>query len=599
MSAPRPVATRKAVSNRAAPPEAPREEPPPEQAVAPGRSLVRVGADRGASLAERVVGQFHRLTWRTPLHQMRLRGRHPLKLLGVPRDPVAGDARAGAELIEGEIVWGTVRADLATLDFADSRHGRGFVDHVQSFAWLRDLPVAGPREVTAPVAEAVLARWLHAHADRVDDVAWRPDLWGRRILAWTFHAPLILSSGDVTYRSAVLNTLARGARHLDRAADTAAVGVPRIAAYAGLIVAGLLIPGGDPRVAIGEQGLARALRQGTMPDGGVVSRSPVDLLDLVELLASLLAVYEERRREPPGMATATLARAVPALLGVMLGDGQLSSWQGGGPLDAGRVARVVTGSGIRTRPQRQSRDWGFQRLSAGQTVAVIDCAPPPASRLARGGCASTLAFELADGPRRIVVNCGGGQPWGTLTRGIAAGLRTTAAHSTLTLADSNSTAIHADGSLGRGVTLVELDRQEQEAASRIEASHDGYVRRHGFVHRRLLSLAADGRELAGEDVLLPRNEGRGSRPGLPIAFAARFHLAPGVEATATADGMAALLRVDGGPPWQFRCRGGALAIEDGLWIDGAGRPTPATQLVVTGEAPAGGTSVSWTFKRAG
>jgi uncharacterized heparinase superfamily protein len=593
-------AARRAVSNRAAPPEAPREEPPPEQAVASGRSLVRAGADRGTSLTERIVGQFHRLTWRMPLHQMRLRGRHPLKLLGVPRDPVAGDPAAGAEMIEGDIVWGTVRADLATLDFTDTRHGPGFVDHVQSFAWLRDLPVAGPREITAPVAEAVLSRWLHAYATRVDDVAWRADLWGRRILAWTAHAPLILSSNDVTFRGVVLNTLVRGARHLDRAAEAAAVGVPRIAAYAGLIAAGLLIPGGDPRVAIGEQGLARALRQGTTLDGGVISRSPVDLLDLIELIASLIAVYEERHREPPAVLAAMLARAVPALLGVTLGDGQLSSWQGGGPIDAGRVARAVAATGIRTRPQRQSRDWGFQRLSAGQTVAIIDCAPPPASRLARGGCASTLAFELADGPRRIVVNCGGGQPWGTLTRGIAAGLRTTAAHSTLTLADSNSTAIHADGSLGKGVTEVELDRQEHEAASRIEASHDGYVRRHGFVHRRVLSLAADGRELAGEDVLLPAKEGRaGGRAGQPVAFATRFHLAPGVEATATADGMAALLRMEGGLVWQFRCRGAKLAIDDGLWIDGVGRPTPATQLVVTGEAPPGGTSVSWTFKRAG
>jgi uncharacterized heparinase superfamily protein len=489
-----------------------------------------------------------------------------------------------------------VRADLATLDFADTRHGPGFVDHVQSFAWLRDLPVAGPREITAPVAEAVTARWLHAHGSRIDGVAWRPDLWGRRILAWTFHAPLILSSSDLPYRSAVLNTLARGARHLDRTADTAMVGVPRIAAHAGMIAAGLLIPGGDPRVALGEQGLARALRQGGTADGGVVSRSPVDLVDLVELLASLRAVYAERGREAPAAIEAALARSVPALLGVTMGDGALSSWQGGGPLDAGRIARAVAASGVRTRPQRQSRDWGFQRLSAGQTVVVADCAPPPASRLARGGCASTLAFELADGPRRIVVNCGGGQPWATLTRGIAAGLRTTAAHSTLTLADSNSTAIHADGSLGKGVTEVELDRQEQETASRIEASHDGYVRRHGLAHRRRLSLAADGRELSGEDVLLPRGT---TRLRAPVGFAARFHLAPGVEATATADGLGALLRVAGGPAWQFRCRGGTLSIEDGLWIDGGGRPVPASQLVVTGEAPAGGTSVAWTFKRAG
>jgi uncharacterized heparinase superfamily protein len=97
-------------------------------------------------------------------------------------------------------------------------------------------------------------------------------------------------------------------------------------------------------------------------------------------------------------------------------------------------------------------------------------------------------------------------------------------------------------------------------------------------------------------VLLPS----GSRKsGQSIGFAARFHLAPGVEATPTADGLGALLRIEGGPLWQFRCRGGALGIEESIWIDSRGRPVSTNQLVVTGETPAGGTSISWAFKRAG
>jgi uncharacterized heparinase superfamily protein len=342
--------------------------------------------------------------------------------------------------------------------------------------------------------------------------------------------------------------------------------------------------------------MAKALGQGVHPDGGIVSRSPVEQIDLIELLSQLLAVYEERRREPPPAIATALAKAVPVLLGVTMGDGALSSWQGGGPLTPERVARAVAASGIRTRPLRQSREWGFQRLAGGATVVVADCAPPPASRLARGGCASTLAFELSDGPQRIIVNCGGDRPWAALPHAISEALRTSAAHSTLVLADSNSTAIHGDGSLGKGVTLVELDRQEQETASRIEATHDGYVRRLGLQHRRKLALSSDGKELGGEDVLLPSGARKATGT---IGIALRFHLAPGVEATATADGLGALLRIDGGPLWQFRCRGGSLAIEESIWIDGAGRPASTSQLVMTGETPAGGTSISWALKRAG
>src|SRR5205085_2881334 len=97
----------------------------------------------------------------------------------------------------------------------------------------------------------------------------------------------------------------------------------------------------------------------------------------------------------------------------------------------------------------------YQRLEAKATIVVLDAAPPPAARALSGGCASTLAFEMSDGPRRIVVNCGGGAG---LPSDLGQALRTTAAHSTLTLGDRNSTAIHDDGMLGKGVGQVELAR---------------------------------------------------------------------------------------------------------------------------------------------
>ena len=224
-------------------------------------------------------------------------------------------------------------------------------------------------------------------------------------------------------------------------------------------------------------------------------------------------------------------------------------------------------------------------------------APPPVARLVEGGCASTLAFEFSDGPNRIVVNCGGARVGVVqLPPALAEGLRTTAAHSTLTVGDSNSTAIHADGTLGRGVGEVELARQESDGSSRIDASHDGYARRFGFLHRRQLVLSSDGRELRGEDMLLPATK---RRKLVATGFAIRFHLGLGVQVSPTADGQAALLRLPGGGLWQYRCRGGALAIEESVWIDADGRPHATMQLVVTGESPAGGANVSWVLKRAG
>ncbi|MEG3181627.1 heparinase II/III family protein [Sphingomonas sp. LT1P40] len=536
------------------------------------------------------------MTWRTPIHSFRLKGRHPLKLIAVIDDPFMGDPARGNALLDGRMLFRGESHDLETLDPARPVWSKPFGDYFHSFAWLRDLSTVCTRAQAAPIAEALMRKWLGAHAEKVADPAWRADLWGRRIQFWTAHAPLLLSSTDLVYRSKVLHALARGARHLDRAADRVPSGVQRIAAWCGVLTAGLMIPGGDPRRNFGEAGLARALTATISEDGGIAGRSPMALLDAIMLLTLLREAYASRRLDAPESVTGALTRMVTALLGISHGDRGLASWQGGVPVDGDTIDAIVAATGARVRPLRQAREWGYQRVAQQRTVLIMDAAPPPIARVMEGGCASTLAFEFSDGPDRIVVSCGGARGADLrLPPALTEGLRTSAAHSTLIVGDSNSTAIHPDGTLGRGVVEMELSRQETDTASRIEASHDGYVRRHGLIHRRQIALGADGRDVRGEDMLLPAGR-KGKRDSTP--FAIRFHLHPTVDVSPTADGAGALLRTPSGSAWQFRARGGALAIEESVWIDGKGIPRESQQLVLTGESPAGGTSISWLFHRA-
>jgi uncharacterized heparinase superfamily protein len=521
-------------------------------------------------------------------------GRQPLKLVAVPRDHVQGDRQRGEALMKGQFALGSETLSLKELDFSSVGARGSVAERLQGFSWLRDLAAAASREKGARLAEAVVGRWLLAHGARVDD-AWAPHLWGERILFWTAYAPYILSSSDGGYRSALLNTLARGARHVEGSADKAAAGLERITAWCGVVAAGLLVQGGVPRVARGEAGLARALASAQFDDGGLISRSPFEQVRLVDRMGLLRACYQAAKQTLPDGIEAAAQASLAALHGVTMGDGALSSWQGCGPGEASRLTALIEGCGLRARPLRQPSGWGYHRMSALGTILVVDAAPPPPQKIADYGSASTLAFELSDGGQRLVVNCGGPGPLPTeLPDELVQGLRTTAAHSTLVLADTNSTNILADGTLGKGVEDVSIERTEDNDSSRLEATHDGYVRTFGMVHKRSLMLGNDGKEIRGADQLIPRGRKK-IRESAP--YAARFHLAPGVEATVTADGMGAILRSKGAPPWNFRCRGGNLAAEESLWIDGRGHPHASTQLVIVGEVSALGGEVGWQLRR--
>ena len=191
------------------------------------------------------------------------------------------------------------------------------------------------------------------------------------------------------------------------------------------------------------------------------------------------------------------------------------------------------------------------------------------------------------------------------------GLRSTAGHSALVLAETNSSRL-ADGGprkLG-GVDEVLAESRSSPEGHWLEARHDGYRRRFGYDHMRRLYLSADGHDLRGEDILIP------AKAGLPLptrrdtlAVAIRFHLGAGCEATLTQDGRGALINLPASRPqdraaWAFRASftsaPGTLSIEPSLMIDSEGEMHQVQQLLlVTQASDSKPASVGWSFRRQG
>src|SRR5918997_1017830 len=147
------------------------EAPGADEEIEPGKRLIRVDDDKGVSLSERLSYQLYRLSWRTPFHSFRLRGRFPLKLLSVPKDPIAGDKALGEAMLLGSITFGGESAAINGLDFNDPALSPAFRDYLQSFAWLRDLAAAATRERGARVAERLTRKWLASYATQVCESA--------------------------------------------------------------------------------------------------------------------------------------------------------------------------------------------------------------------------------------------------------------------------------------------------------------------------------------------------------------------------------------------------------------------------------------------
>lgn len=524
------------------------------------------------------------------------------RLLATVECPLVGDRVAGTALRAGHFLVHGLKAPIAQMDFSPvAKLTEPFARAVHGFTWLGDLASCASRAQCHGIAERILAAWLKENAEPGKGAAWKVEYTGLRLLSWLVHAPLILSGNDRNLRNNVLQLTEETARWLDRNVRRADDRLGEVAGWCAIIAAGLLLPQGKPRRLYGEAGLVRALGELVGEDGGVLSRSPLAQMQAISLLVDLNACYRATRRDPPQALNAMLQMLVPPLLGVTHGDGGLGSWQGAPAISGDRVAALIEASGVRTRPLRDVRGWGYHRIAARKSVLQFDGAPPPLARHARNGSASTLAFEFSHGEHRLIVSCGGAAvAGGQVPVRIEQGLRASAAHSGLVLGDANSTAVLINGKLGGGVKEVEIDRRsvklEHGTATRLEASHDGYASRFGLLHQRILLLRDDGSELRGEDLLIPSGR-KGKRGKVP--FAIRFHLGPAIELRMGENGRSAGLLTPDGIYWQFVAGSETLEVEESIWVDGQGRPHAVQQLVISGLASRGGGNFSWLLKRMG
>jgi uncharacterized heparinase superfamily protein len=349
-----------------------------------------------------------------------------------------------------------------------------------------------------------------------------------------------------------------------------------------LVAFGAAVPGAHARLDRALH-LLRPMLEAWPQHGVVAERNPSGQLAALRGLIGIRAVLAAAHHEAPPALEAAIARAGRALAALRHGDGGLAVFHGGVEEDRRTIDVALALSGAAAAVPH-TFSGGFERAAAGETLLLLDAAPPPPRGHDGGAHAGMLAFELGVGAQRLVVNCGAyhGRDAGWRIAG-----RMTAAHSTLIVGDRNSAEVAPGGGIRRGPAEMTLDRQDEQGAVWIAASHDGYLRRFGILHRRRLFFAADGADLRGEDRIAPAEGRRIPRKTLGTPFAIRFHLHPGLavgETERDAGGITAVPFASAASgPWHLIAgRSLAATVEESFYLGRGGPPRRTRQIVLTG-----------------
>jgi len=529
----------------------------------------------------------------------------PLKadrLLIAPQDLRTADATRASEIYSGRFAFAgkVVLCDGRSI-FEMEPPSEDWAAALLGFSWLRHLRAA-ESGITRANARALVDEWI-ALQGSWHSIAWRPDVLSRRIISWLSQSTLILQDADVRFYRRFLRSLVRQVRYLRHTANDARRGVARMQATIALSYAALCIAGQARHINAATERLTRELERQILPDGGHVSRDPGAIIEILLELLPLRQAFSSRNIAPPQAVSNAIDRMMPMLRFFRHSEGTFAHFNGMGATPADLLSTLLAYDETRGTPFSNAPYSAYQRLEAGGSVLIADTGRAPPIELSLDAHAGCLSFEFSS-PKQslIVVNCGmpavGREDWRQLARA-------TAAHSTVTFNNVSSARFVELASFRRvlggspilgGPSKVTVSREENHDSVVLWASHNGYADRFGIVHERVLTLAADGMRLDGEDIFLAADGGAQLRTA-EDEFAIRFHLHPTVKATRLTDGHGVMLMMPNKEVWTFSAREDRVELEDSVYLAASEGPRRTMQIVIHGHARTA-SRVQWSFSQA-
>lgn len=557
-------------------------------------------------IAQEFVGQTARLILaplrreyrRSPLYRLLLRGAPSDRFAIQPHDYVARSLEDADALLRGRFRFGNETVEVkAGSVFEQQMPSARFAEALHAFEWLPPLAMAGGRPAQT-LAKNLISQWQRRFG-KYGEPSWATNVMARRLMNLFCHGRFVVVQSDVLWRSRLFVSLREQSRMLARLMDESPEGIPRFESTVAVVLSGACLEESSHLFEEGMRALERQCGRQILPDGGHISRQPEALLNAYRLTTVAMDAATAVRREIPKGVRDAHDRMGPMLRFFRHDDRRLAVFNGGLSGDARCIDALLARDPIKGLPFRYAPHSGYFRFAGGRTVAIMDCGAPPPIACAADAHAGCLSFELSSSRQRIVVNCGARSEHDADWKDA---LAATAAHSTVTVADTSSASFlrariirrFTGSRLLAGPQSVAVNTTEMAEGSAINASHDGYEPYFGVIHRRQLEFSGDGSRVSGVDEILPV---AGKVHARPIPYVIRFHIHPDVRVSVAQSGDM-ILKLPDSEAWRFRCDCGDVAREDSIYAgDSGGAFRKSEQIVLKGSVRDSLARVAWSLER--
>ena len=462
--------------------------------------------------------------------------------------------------------------------------------NIHNFLWLNLID----RKNKNVTVQRIIKEWIAKHSKYTKDI-WDEDLTSLRIISWISNADLILNTNDKDFNKSFYKNTIRQINFIKKNINNFNDDNKKISSISLLILSGLVFKEYFAYYKIGLKELKKLTDNYFDANGFPINRNFENLLTFVQYFILIKEWIKSAQETVPEHLEDIIEKNLICLNSLNNPSKKLPLFNGSTDRSLNNFFNYLDKLNYSLKKNLKSVGQ-VQIVKNNKTTLYFDSGEPPNYKVSKDYQSGPLSFEYSSDKDKIITNCGYGRK---ISKKIQILSKFTSGQSTLCIDDTSVVKFKKNNLINKvyGSTIsntfkiFDVERKENKENIEISATHNAYLEKFGYLHKRKINFYKKSSSIDGSDYLIKKH---GSSD---VNFSIRFHLYPGINTVKTLSGKSILLQTNGNKAWVFSSDELAIDLEKSLFF-GRNKALSNKCIVIYGKTMDRDVNINWKLKKA-
>ena len=456
--------------------------------------------------------------------------------------------------------------------------------NLNSFYWLFSLDLKSSKYTI----QSIIGSWINNNY-KFNNRSWNFDLTAKRIISWLSCHNLSYEGSERNYKNNFNNIIQKQANHLINEISRSKFIDDKLIGCASIILVGLCYKNEKSFLSFGSSLLKKISKLALDNLGFPKSRSIKQLIFYLKYFILIREWFKESQNNIPEHLDETIYYLGQGYAFFRKDINNDFLFNGNNISNNNEFDSYLKSLGYKFK--NENHDFGGYVILKNKKICLtMDVGSSPSLKYTKDYQSGALSFEIISNGKKLISNCGYYKKNNKKLNMLS---KSSATQNTLVIDDNSSCKfIRAYDSylVKDGLKVIKKNSIYKKDYWKINASHDGYMKKYNSVHSREIEFYPDQMLFIGTDRIIKKKTNHNYK------FDIRFHLEPGVKLMKTQDNKTILIElIDEG--WKFTCDNYDINIDNGLYFGNKNSYTENQNIFITGISNNQTENIKWEIKK--